>query len=125
MTTAKGVRFREVVKNMGWWSILSSLLVFLVTVAVTGVVGINFFRTTRDNIELQGRVDAVQAAKELDGYLLVRKNTVILAAHVVDDMIRENRPNSEILDYLSAESLSIKKSIDKDYTGLYGWINGE
>ena len=26
----------------------------------------------------------------------------------------------EILDYLSAESLSIKKSIDKDYTGLYG-----
>ena len=40
-------------------------------------------------------------------------------------MIAEGKPSSEILDYLSAESLSIKKSIDKDYTGLYGWINGD
>ena len=70
-------------------------------------------------------MNAVQSAKELDGYILVRKNTVILAGHVVDEMIREGRSNDEILDYLTAESLSIKKSIDKDYTGLYGWINGE
>ena len=31
----------------------------------------------------------------------------------------------QILDYITAESASIKKAIDKDYTGLYGWINGE
>ena len=37
----------------------------------------------------------------------------------------EGRTNAEILDYLTNESLSVKKSIDKDYTGLYGWINGE
>ena len=49
----------------------------------------------------------------------------MLAGHVVDEMIRENQPTSEILNYLTAESLSIKKSIDMDYTGLYGWINGE
>ena len=55
----------------------------------------------------------------------MRKNTVMLAGHVVDEMIRENQPTSEILNYLTAESLSIKKSIDMDYTGLYGWINGE
>jgi signal transduction histidine kinase/CheY-like chemotaxis protein len=88
-------------------------------------VAFQFYRTTKDNIHLQGRVNAVQSAKELDGYILVRKNTVILAGHVVDEMIREGRSNDEILDYLTAESLSIKKSIDKDYTGLYGWINGE
>ena len=55
----------------------------------------------------------------------MRKNIVKLAGHVVDEMIREGKPNREILDYLTAESLSIKKAIDKDYTGLYGWINGE
>ena len=49
----------------------------------------------------------------------------MLAGHVVDEMVREAKPNSDILDYLTAESLSIKKSIDADYTGLYGWINDE
>ncbi|MBR2699601.1 MAG: hypothetical protein IKE76_13520, partial [Clostridia bacterium] len=70
-------------------------------------------------------MNVVQSAKAFDGYLLVRKNIVELAGHVVDEMIREGKPNPEILDYLTAESLSIKKAIDKDYTGLYGWINGE
>ena len=125
MSAAKESRVRAVIKNMGVRSIALSLLVFLVTLAVTCVVGLQFYRTTRENIQLQGKINAVQSAKELDGYLLVRKNTVILAGHVVDEMIREGRPTEAILDYLSAESLSIKKSIDKDYTGLYGWINGE
>ena len=125
MRSSRGFSVRELFKTMGARSVLVSMLMFLLTVAVTCVVAFQFYRTTKDNIHLQGRVNAVQSAKELDGYILVRKNTVILAGHVVDEMIREGRSNDEILDYLTAESLSIKKSIDKDYTGLYGWINGE
>lgn len=125
MRASRGFSVRELFKTMGARSVFVSMLMFLLTVAVTCVVGFQFYRTTKDNIHLQGRVNAVQSAKELDGYILVRKNTVILASHVVDEMIRERRSNDEILDYLTAESLSIKKSIDKDYTGLYGWINGE
>ena len=120
----KGHRIRDVIKNMGARSVLISTLVFLFTVAATCAGGYQFYRTTKESIYLQGKVNAVQSAKEFDSYLLVRKNTVILAGHVVDEMIREDRPNSEILEYLTAESLSIKKSIDMDYTGLYGWING-
>ena len=118
-------KIREVIKNLGARSVLISTLVFLFTVAATCAGGYQFYRTTKESIRLQDKVNAVQSAKEFDNYLLVRKNTVILAAHVVDEMIREGKPNSEILEYLTAESLSIKKSIDMDYTGLYGWINGE
>ena len=120
MDSTKWFRFREVLKNMGARSIVVSLLVFLLTVTLTCVVGYQFYHTTKENIHLQGKVNAVHAAKEFDGYLLVRKNTVILAGHVVDEMMGEGRTNAEILDYLTNESLSIKKSIDKDYTGLYG-----
>ncbi|MBQ7475689.1 MAG: hypothetical protein IJS78_07220 [Clostridia bacterium] len=88
-------------------------------------VGGYYHRSAKESIELQGRVNAVQSAKEFDNYLIIRKNTVMLAGHVVDEMIRNGQPTDEILEYLSAESLSIKKSIDMDYTGLYGWINGE
>ncbi|MBO7676361.1 MAG: response regulator [Erysipelotrichaceae bacterium] len=121
----KRIPIREVVRNMGRRNIIASSVVFLLTVAVTFAGGYRLYVSVKQGINLQGRVNAVQSAKEFDSYLLVRKNTVILAGHVVDEMIRENQPNSEILEYLTAESLSIKKSIDKDYTGLYGWINGE
>ncbi len=125
MSTSAKNRIRDVIKNLGTRNIIVSICVFCVTIAVTCVAGSYFYRTTKENIHLQGRVNAVQSAKEFDNYLLIRKNTVILAGHVVDEMIKAGNSNSEILEYMTAQSLSIKKSIDKDYTGLYGWINGE
>jgi len=125
MAKARWSKFRSVIRNLGAKSIAASVLVFLITVAVTCMAGFQFYRTTKENIRLQGHMNAVQSAREFDSYLMIRKNTVILAGHVVDEMIREGLPHSEILEYMTAESQSIKKSIDKDYTGLYGWINGE
>lgn len=119
------IKMKEVIRNMGMQAILLSMLVFVITIGITFVVGYQFYNTTKDSIRLQGKINAVQSAKEFDGYLLVRKNTVVLASHVVDEMLMAGRPNSDILEYLSQESLSIKLTIDMDYTGLYGWINGE
>lgn len=125
MKEGKESRLRSVIKFIGAKSADAALLVFLLTIAATCAGGYRLYDATKQNIRLQGKVNAVKAAKEFDGYLLVRKSTVILSGNVVDEMIRQGRPNSEILEYMSSESLSIKKSIDKDYTGLYGWINGE
>ena len=105
---------RDVFRNIGARSILAALIVFLLTVAATFVGGIQLYNSTKESIVLQGEVNAQQSAMYFDRYLLVRKNTVMLAGHVVDEMIRENQPTSEILNYLTAESLSIKKSIDKN-----------
>ena len=121
----KRSKFRNVVASIGARALIASLLVFLLTVAATCVASWQLLKSTKESIHLQGKVNAVESAKEFDNYLLVRKNTVILAGHVVDQMIRDKKPTGEILEYLTAESQSIKKSIDKDYTGLYGWINGE
>ncbi len=125
MNEGNDSRLRTVIKSTGARSVTAALLVFLLTIAATCAGGYRLYQATKEDIRLQGEFYAVEAAKEFDGYLLVRKSTVILSGHVVDEMIRQGRPNSEILGYMSAESLSIKKSIDKDYTGLYGWINGE
>ena len=125
MDMEKRDSFREIVRSIGARSVIATTLVFLFTVAATCVGGYRFYQATKEDIYLQGRVNAVQSAKAFDGHLLVRKNIVKLAGHVVDEMIREGKSNGEILEYLTAESLSIKKAIDKDYTGLYGWINGE
>ena len=47
MGTTKSFRFREVLKNMGARSVIVSLLVFVLTVALTCVVGYKFYDTTK------------------------------------------------------------------------------
>ena len=116
---------RAVFRNIGARTIIASMVVFLLTVALTLVGGVSLYRSTREDLELMGRMNAVQSARDFDAFLLVRKNTVLLASHVVDEMVGQGLPNSEVLDYLTAQSVSIQRSIDKDYTGLYGWVAGE
>lgn len=81
MDRKSGFNHQEVIKNIGVESILASLLVFLLTVSATCVGGWKLYSSTKESIELKGRVNAVESAKELDNYILVRKSTVMLAAY--------------------------------------------
>jgi len=115
----------EYIRDLGVKNVIILTLVFMAAIGLTALGTYHLFRAVRGEIYLQGRINAVESAKEFDNYLIVRKNTVLLAGHVVEEMNREGKTNGEILEYLESESVSIKKYIDKDYTGLYGWINGE
>lgn len=95
---------RNVFKNIGTKSIVATLLVFLLTVAATFVGGLQLYNSTKEGIVLQGEVNAQQSAMSFDRYLLVRKNTVLLASNVVNNMIEQDQPISEIMDYLVSES---------------------
>ena len=99
---------RDVFRNIGARNILAALIVFLLTVAATFVGGIQLYNSTKESIVLQGEVNAQQSAMSFDRYLLVRKNTVLLAGNVLNNMLTEDQPVSEILHYLTTESQSIK-----------------
>ena len=49
---------RDVFRNIGARSILAALIVFLLTVAATFVGGIQLYNSTKENIVLQGEVNA-------------------------------------------------------------------
>lgn len=115
----------EYIRDLGLKNVIILTLVFVAAIGLTALGTYHLFKAVRGEIYLQGRINAVESAKEFDNYLIVRKNTVLLAGHVVEEMNREGKTNSEILEYLESESASIKMHIDKDYTGLYGWINEE
>ncbi|MBQ6915661.1 MAG: diguanylate cyclase, partial [Kiritimatiellae bacterium] len=42
----------------------------------------------------------------------------------LDDMLRERKPTGKIVEYLVIQTQTIQRTIDRDITGLYGWING-
>ena len=121
----KHFHIREVIKYIGLKSVIAATLVFLLTVTATCVGGYQLYQNTKESILLQGEVNATRAAKEYDSYLIIRETAVDLSGQVVNNMIKEKQPTSVILKYLLEESLSIDTSINKEYTGLYGWICGE
>ncbi len=53
----------EVIKNIGLKSVIATALVFLLTVVATVVGGFRLYQSTKDSIELRGKVNAVQSAK--------------------------------------------------------------
>lgn len=119
------VTFREVIRHIGATRIVLTTLVFLLTVSATCAGGYFLYKNTKESILLQGEVNATRAAKEFDSYLIVRENAVLMCGEVVNDMINKGQPNSDVLEFLETETFSVKGAIDKDYTGLYGWIRGE
>ena len=119
------MRIRDVIRNIGRKSLIAFLLVFVLTIAATCVGGSLTYRAIKHGILRQDELNALQAAKEFDRYLLVRKNAVMLAASITDGMLEEGRPTGAILAYLTAETQSIQRTISRDITGLYGWIKGE
>ena len=124
MSVLKRVEIREVFKNMELRSVIASLLVFLLTVSATFALGFMLYRSTKNSIILQGEVNTEQSVKEFDRYLIVWESSVSHAGQVVSEMLASGRASGDIAEYLTAESQSIRKTVDPNSTGLFGLIGG-
>lgn len=60
-------KIRAVARSIGTKSTIAIIIVFLLTIAATCVGGYWLYRAIKQDMQLQGKVNAVQAAKE---YLL-------------------------------------------------------
>ncbi len=71
----------------------------------------------------EDKISGVEA--KLDNYLESNKSVVRVSADTVNHMVRNGRTTEEILDYLLEESAILAEQFNEDYTGLYGYIQGE
>ena len=119
------VSMKEVIRNIGRRNLISVLLVLLVAVGVIGTITSSLYSYVKSGIYLRTEMNARQSAEEFEKYLLPSINSVLQVGNNIDHMLQQGSPNREILDFIVKETENVKRSIDKDYTGLYGWINGE
>ena len=80
---------------------------------------------TKENIINTGRCHAIETADIIDKKLSSYIDILRLASYSLDNMIRDERSNGEILDYLVNETVAFKESLSSESTGLYGYINNE
>ncbi len=105
--------------------ILISALVIAFFVGVVLSYYNMLYNQTRDSIIKNGQAAAIQSKNYLSEYLSTSIDAIKLTAYTIDGMLKNNRRNAEILDYLIGQSTAVTSTVFENTTGLYGYINGE
>ncbi len=116
---------REIIDTLGKKNIVLVIIIFIFAITI---ISINFgvlYNTKKDVIVEESEHNAIGSAQKIDAYLISSIDTIKLSSYKVDNYLRENADNRTILTYLEHETDSIISVIDDNYTGLYGYINGE
>ena len=80
---------------------------------------------THDSIIKNGQAAAIQTKNYLREYLSTSIDAIKLTAYTIDGMLKNNKNNKEILDYLVGQSTAITSTVFENTTGLYAYVNGE
>ena len=113
----------DALSHIGVRNSLTAATAIILASVIVITVFTSLYRSERERIELQGRMNAMQSAEEFDAYIQTGTNSVKLAAYTIDDLMYEGASDEEILEYMTGETVNIQDTINPDFTGLYGWIN--
>jgi hypothetical protein len=84
----KGIqRLKDVLRHIGVRPTLLALAVIVITVWIAALVGNRFYVTEKEVLQLQGELNAKEAAMKYDECLLTRVNIVTVAGYAVDQML--------------------------------------
>ena len=124
----KTAKTRTVMSEKKRATIKKILISALVIVFFVGVVLSYYnmlYNQTRDSIIKNGQTAAIQSKNYLSDYLSTSIDAIKLTAYTIDGMLKNNKTNAEILDYLVGQSIAVTSTVFENTTGLYGYINGE
>lgn len=116
---------REVLNAIGIKNIIASIFIFFIALII---ISINFgilYKTKKNNIIDDNKHKAIESAQKIDSYMLTSLDTIKLSSYKVDKLISAGKSKDEILSYLEDQTDTIVNVIDENYTGLYGYIEGE
>ena len=116
---------KNIKKTSDWRSIAMTALVILFFLGVILAYYAMLYSQTREKIIKSGELNAATSAEQIDKYLAVGVNTLKFACYTLDNMIRAEKPQEEIHEFLVAQSSALISATDKNTTGFYGYICGE
>ena len=97
-------QIKEILRHVGIRSIALAFVALFVIMLIASIIGNNFYVTEKRVLNLQGELNARNAAADYDRYLHTRSNIVTLVGYGVNDMLKSGARNSVILDYLTDQT---------------------
>ena len=106
-------------------TVIITIMVILFFVGIFTVYYSMLYSEKRSNIVKDGEISAIRTSAQLNDYLSVGTDAIMITANMLDDMIRERRTSDEILKYLTSQSTAVVNMIKENSAGMYGCICGD
>lgn len=117
--------FVNVFKNLGPKHLITIILSVVLLGTAIGYMGTVLYKSVRAELKERGEMDVIESSDRFNQYLDFDKNELKVAGYSINNMLVKKASNEEILDYMEIQSKRMKNALDKSFTGLYGYINGE
>lgn len=105
--------------------LITIIMVFCLLVFMVTYIFSSFYRSSVISIEELCISNMKSEAAIIENYLNKSMDVLWVTADTVNYMMENGSSSEEILQYLTAEAEHETKEIDENFTGIYGYINGE
>ena len=101
------------------------ILIFLLLAFLLAVIFGSFYRFGSTDIKELGVSNMKSQAAVVENYLNRGNNVLWFAAESVQHMMKQGSGSDDIHAYLKDATARMQQQFDKNFTGLYGYIDGE
>lgn len=101
------------------------ILVFLLLFIMLVYIFSSFYRTSVSNIRELGVKNIKSEAAMIETYMTKSMDVLWATADTVNYLMEEGASSEEILGYLTKEAEHAAKQVDENFTGIYGYIDGQ
>jgi putative nucleotidyltransferase with HDIG domain len=101
------------------------ITIFVMLVLMLTYTFYSFYQNSVDRINEIGEANLQNESTQIESYLNKGMDVMWVTADTVECMIKNGASNEEILDYLTTEAADEQEEIDENFTGIYGYIQGE
>lgn len=115
----------NVFKNIGAKQLITIIISVILLGTAIGYMGFELYKSTRTGLQEHGKMDVMESSDKFSQYLLFDQNELKVAGYAINNMLLKKNSTAAILNYMEVQSKRMEGALDKGFTGLYGYINGE
>lgn len=105
--------------------ILTLVVVFVALTMLSVFTTSVFSQKSREDAVALGKSVMIQEHEQVTAYICRALDSVESAAINIEYMMKQGAENKDIQNYLCNQTSYYSRLIDENFTGVYGWINGE
>ena len=118
-------KYEKIKDNVTRQFLLTIIIVFCLLVFMIAYIFSSFYKSSVKDIEELGVSNLQSEAAMIENYLNKSMDVLWVTADTVNYMMDNGASSKEILEYLTAEAEHQSKEVDENFTGVYGYINGD
>lgn len=105
--------------------IMTLIVTLLALTIIVGYTFGSFYQITRQDAIMLGENAVTREAAQMNNFLLKGTDVTQVTKMTVSYMMKNGATSKEIEAFLKQQSKDYEKDISSDFTGIYGWFNGE